>query len=115
MKAGLAKVKPFAGLFLEALMLTIIIACAQSEVTIEKSVDGPYPLTTMTVLQRMVLCCNQCMESLHPTGPRHDSVDGTSPLLKLDLLPVGMVLSNALNIGHIKRNYFYAYLTAHAP
>jgi len=115
MNAGLAKVKPFTGLFLEALMLVVIIACVQSNITPEKVTDDSPAAHHLAVIQQFVGAFDLYSHTPQPVLTRHQNIAGVFSIFRFNPTGSKMVLNHARNIARADINNFYIHLTGHAP
>jgi hypothetical protein len=115
MKMDLAKVKPMAGLFFEALMLVFIIAYAQSDFDAADTHADASPLKSLTALHQVAFRSNIASESFFEVTCRTPIHLVVTSALLIDLPGRRLALSDALLINPFERNHFYTLSTDNAP
>ena len=112
---GLVKLKPWAGLFCEALMLIFIFLCAHTEVSAKTYSQLNATSTEATSIQQMTYRITINTASVYQALPRIPLASLIKNFSPLDIAGLKVQLSEALTIGHAERNYIYNQLTDNAP
>jgi hypothetical protein len=115
MKSDIAKYKPVAGLFLEALMLVFIFVYSQGALVQQSTDTDDVPLKSVLSFHEITLrnhfsshACDQVL-SKFPISP------GLFPPFARDLSGAALALSKALAVSHFERSIFYVTATDNAP
>lgn len=112
---GLVKLKPWAGLFCEALMLIFIFLCAHTEMSVETKLKASSDSKATASVQQMTFRVTISTESNYQALPRIPLTSIIKSFSPIDIAGLKVSLCEALAIGHAERNYFYNRLTANAP
>jgi hypothetical protein len=115
MKSDIAKYKPVAGLFLEALMLVFIFVYSQGALSQQPTDTGDMPLKSVLSFHEITLrnhfsshACDQVLSKFQITA-------GLFPPYARDLSGAALALSKALTVSHFERSIFYVTATDNAP
>ena len=115
MKTGLAFLKPWAGLFFEALMLTFIFVYAHADFPVDTHSKFKATKSADVCMQQMTFRATISTESVYQILPRLTFTSLIKTFSPIDLAALKVTLSKALTIGHSERKYFYDQLTDNAP
>jgi hypothetical protein len=115
MKTGLANLKPWAGLFCEALMLIFIFIYAHTDVSGDAHSKMSSSTKADACMQQMTFRASITTESVYQVLPRISYASLIKNFSPIDLAGLKVSLCKALAVGHFERNYFYNQLTDNAP
>lgn len=115
MKGDIAKYKPVAGLFLEALMLVFIFVYSQGALAQQPSDTDDMPMKSMLSFHEITLRNHFSSHACDQVLSKFPISSGLFPPYVRDLSSAALALSKALAVSHFERSIFYVTATDNAP
>lgn len=115
MKADFTKIKPIAGLFLEALMLVFIFVYSHAEVPSSTSPSKDSPLTSALTSLEIVLRNNESSSGFNQVLPHSLVFMGLFPSSNYNLPGIKLAWSSALCTHRFIQSNFYLVAAEHVP
>lgn len=115
MKSDIAKYKPVAGLFLEALMLVFIFVYSQGALSQQPTDTGDMPLKSVLSFHEITLRNHFSSHPCDQVLSKFPIAAGLFPPFARDLSGAALALSKALTVSHFERSIFYVTATDNAP
>lgn len=114
MKGYLVNIRPFAGLFLEALMLVFVFAYSQGD-WMQQIERKETPAKGVASLQEILLRNTPPSQALHPILSLQHVATASFPQPANDLASKALALNKALDVVQFERNVFYVNDAFNAP